>query len=80
MKVLRVYKKMVIGVLNLMISIFTNDLVVHAKQVNYFEMFLLSVFLESKNILFKNLNVLFETFNFKTVKLNQIVRSDYFIK
>ena len=80
MKVLILYKKMVIGGLNLMISIFANDLVVHAKQVNYFEMFLLSVFLESKNILFKNLNVSFETFNFKTVKLNQIVRSDYFIK
>ncbi len=40
--------------MNIMASTFTNDLLVKVKEVNYFEMFLLSFIIESKNSLFQN--------------------------
>ncbi len=47
------------GGFNLMVSTFTNDLLVNAKQVNYFEMFLLSFIIELKNIVFpSNLSII----------------------
>lgn len=63
----------------ILISSCTNDLVINSKQVNYFEMFLISLFIESKNAIFPNnfylRNFIKDTFlSFK--KLN-IKLSDY---
>ncbi len=50
MNVIMILQKIVMCGFNLMISTFTNDLLINAKQVNYFEMFLLSFVVEVKNM------------------------------
>ena len=50
MNVIMIIQKIVMCGFNLMISTFTNDLLINAKQVNYFEMFLLSFVVEVKNM------------------------------
>ena len=74
MNAIMIFQKIVLSGVNLMVSTFTNDLLVHAKQVNYFEMFLLSLLIESKNFLFQNKTLDLEFLNFKT--LNYIKSSD----
>lgn len=44
-------QKIAVNGINLMVSTFTNDLLVNAKQVNYFEMFLLSFAVECNNLI-----------------------------
>lgn len=58
MNAITIFQKIAMGGFNLMVSTFTNDLLVNAKQVNYFEMFLLSFIIELKNIVFpSNLSI-----------------------
>lgn len=54
MKTLFIIEKIGIGIVQLTISTCTNELVVHAKQVNYFEMFMLSLVIECKNNFLQN--------------------------
>ncbi|WP_338375195.1 hypothetical protein [uncultured Flavobacterium sp.] len=59
MNAITIFQKIAMGGFNLMVSTFTNDLLVNAKQVNYFEMFLLSFIIELKNIVFpSNLSII----------------------
>ncbi len=44
-------QKLGVEALCFFMSVCTNDLVIHAKQVNYFEMFMLSTAVEFRNIL-----------------------------
>ncbi|WP_130733595.1 hypothetical protein [Flavobacterium sp. J27] len=52
MKTSAIYNKVIIDSFCLMVATCTNDLVVQAKQVNYFEMFLLSFVIECKSYWF----------------------------
>lgn len=54
MNAIMILQKIAMGGFNLMVSTFTNDLLINAKQVNYFEMFLLSFAVELKNIMLPN--------------------------
>ena len=74
MNAIMIFQKIVVSGVNLMVSTFTNDLLVHAKQVNYFEMFLLSLLVESKNIIFQNKTLSLDFLDFKN--LNYIKSSE----
>jgi hypothetical protein len=51
MNEITILQKIVLCGFNLMVSTFTSDLLINAKQVNYFEMFLLSFAIEFKNMI-----------------------------
>lgn len=73
MSAILIFQKIATSGITIVISAFTNDLVIHAKQVNYFEMFLLSLLIEIKNSALQNMTLPFDIFCFKTLKLNQIL-------
>jgi len=52
MNAITIFQKITLCGFNLMVSTFTSDLLINAKQVNYFEMFLLSFIIEVKNMVF----------------------------
>ncbi len=51
MNAITILQKIALYGFNLMVSTFTSDLLINAKQVNYFEMFLLSFAIEFKNMI-----------------------------
>ncbi|MFC4740962.1 hypothetical protein ACFO3U_13245 [Flavobacterium ponti] len=51
MNEITILQKIALCGFNLMVSTFTSDLLINAKQVNYFEMFLLSFAIEFKNMI-----------------------------
>ncbi|MCG9790951.1 hypothetical protein [Flavobacterium algicola] len=54
MNAILIFHKIAMGGYNLMVSTFTNDLLINATQSNYFEMFLLSLTVECKNVIIPN--------------------------
>ncbi|CAM4091374.1 MULTISPECIES: hypothetical protein [Flavobacterium] len=61
MKTIMILQKMTADCMFILISTCTNDLVVNAKQVNYFEMFMLSFAIECKNTVMKEKPILKDT-------------------
>lgn len=56
MKTICIIQNTFISAFKLFTSTCTNDLVVHAKQVNYFEMFIIAFAIELKTSVSSNLN------------------------
>lgn len=55
-------------------SVCTNDLVINAKQVNYFEMFMLSTVVELKNAIQSNISISMDNWNSITIVKNDIMK------
>jgi hypothetical protein len=55
MQALMILRNLFLSSLQLLWNTFSNELVIHAKQANYFEMFLVAFAVELKNIVVPNL-------------------------
>lgn len=69
MKTIMILQKMTADCMCILISTCTNDLVVNAKQVNYFEMFMLSFAIECKNTVMKEKPILKDEIKGTVLKL-----------
>ncbi|MCW2118957.1 hypothetical protein [Flavobacterium sp. 7A] len=65
MNAILLFNKLAMGGYNLMVSTFTNELLINATQSNYFEMFLLSFTVELKIIVIDNNISILEKFDLK---------------
>lgn len=78
MKMILLINKVLLNTFCLLVATCTNDLVIHAKQVNYFEMFLLSFAMETKNVLFVEQIGTFEKIKTEISKLSKFFTTSFF--
>lgn len=77
MKTILLFNKILTNSFCILIATCTNDLVINAKQVNYFEMFLLSFTIECRNVLFGEQKVIIERVKADFIKLSNVFTKSF---
>lgn len=77
MKTTRTFQKITTNCICILISTCTNDLVINAKQVNYFEMFMLSLVIECRNSMFYKKHLLIGKTKTELLKLYNFCTKSY---